>query len=449
VDVEIDYSENVILRQLLVGMHDEELQRDLLTKENLTLPAAEKAIADMEAAKRSQEALQNKPAGVNALSQYKKDKKEKGKDDGKCGYCGQERHGEANKERKKQCKAFGKDCSKCGKADHFEKVCRSKAPPATPASSVQEDSVDAFIFKVKTGTKTAGSHNISMLSYNKKLGNWVSKEKEEKENLPVSLEVCHSSLVTLSKKYKKQEIKSNYNTHKATSLADTGATVTCGGLDILKGLGMKQEALLPTKVVLRAANGQKLTTLGTVPVKLSISSYGESTRTLVYIAKELSRLLICKDDLISLGSIPASFPFPPTEKINGIEFEKAPIDSTKKEDDLAPCGCPKRKNAPPPPKLPFEPTEENVDKLEQFLKDYYRSSTFNTCNHQPLPLIHGPPLEFQMKKDAKPVQVNVPATVPVHWLKKVREGIDADVSMGDLEWVPVNEPQTWCHRMVV
>ena len=324
VDVEIDYSENVILRQLLVGMHDEELQRDLLTKENLTLPVAEKAIADMEAAKRSQEALQNKPAGVNSLSQYKKDKKEKGKDDGKCGYCGQERHGEANKERKKQCKAFGKDCSKCGKADHFEKVCRSKAPPATPASSVQENSVDAFIFKVKTDTKTAGSHNISMLSYNKKLGDWVSKEKEEKENLPVSMEVCHSSLVTLSKKYKKQEIKSSYNTHKATSLADTGATVTCGGLDILKGLGMKQEALLPTKVVLRAANGQKLTTLGTVPVKLSISSYGESTRTLVYIAKELSRLLVCKDDLISLGSIPASFPFPPTEKINGIEFEKAP-----------------------------------------------------------------------------------------------------------------------------
>ena len=45
--------------------------------------------------------------------------------------------------------------------------------------------------------------------------------------------------------------------------------------------------------------------------------------------------------------------------------------------------------------------------------------------------------------------MHTPSTVPVHWEKKVKEGIDRDVDLGVLEWVPLNDPVTYCHRMVL
>ena len=54
---------------------------------------------------------------------------------------------------------------------------------------------------------------------------------------------------------------------------------------------------------------------------------------------------------------------------------------------VAPCGCPTRIEAPQPPALPFAATESNKEKLKQFLLQYYKSSTFNMCPHQLLPLM--------------------------------------------------------------
>ena len=53
----------------------------------------------------------------------------------------------------------------------------------------------------------------------------------------------------------------------------------------------------------------------------------------------------------------------------------------------AKCGCHKR-SLPPPPlptTLPFPATEDNREKLQQYLLQYYASSTFNVCEHQPRP----------------------------------------------------------------
>ena len=74
----------------------------------------------------------------------------------------------------------------------------------------------------------------------------------------------------------------------------------------------------------------------------------------------------------------------------------------------------------------------------QFLMDTYRSSTFNTCQHQPLPMMHGPPMELFVKKDIRPHQVYKPAAVSVHWEAKVKADLDRDVALGVLEVVPEN-----------
>ena len=80
---------------------------------------------------------------------------------------------------------------------------------------------------------------------------------------------------------------------------------------------------------------------------------------------------------------------------------------------VADCGCPVRREAPELPPLPFHATEENKARLNAFLVNTYRASTFNTCQHQPLLMIHGPPLEFQLKENTHPHAIYTPAAV--HW----------------------------------
>ena len=71
---------------------------------------------------------------------------------------------------------------------------------------------------------------------------------------------------------------------------------------------------------------------------------------------------------------------------------------------------------PEPPKLPFKPTPENLPKLKQFVLDYYKSSAFNQCETQPLPLLQdSPPLRLFIDSDAKPVACHKPRPVPLHW----------------------------------
>ena len=74
---------------------------------------------------------------------------------------------------------------------------------------------------------------------------------------------------------------------------------------------------------------------------------------------------------------------------------------------------------------------------------------FNTCEHQHLPLMHGPPLELHVDPKARPFAVHTPASVPIHWAKKVKSDLERDVELGVLERVKENTPVTWCHRMVV
>ena len=152
--------------------------------------------------------------------------------------------------------------------------------------------------------------------------------------------------------------------------------------------------------------------------------------------------------LQDLGIISSSFPLPQDDLIvQTLDHQAPPVKELN--NDIAPCGCLLRTQVPDPPDIPFEPTEENVPKLKQFLIDYYSTSTMKMCSHQKLPEVSGPPLHFTLKPDAVPVAVHTPATVPVHWHNEVKSQLDRDVTMGILEVVPPNEPTKWQHRMVV
>ena len=115
-----------------------------------------------------------------------------------------------------------------------------------------------------------------------------------------------------------------------------------------------------------------------------------------------------------------------------------------------PCSCPKR--APPPPRpttLPYPATAANRQLLERHLLDLYSASAFKVCEHQPLPMMAGPPLSLSIDPTAVPKPCHTPTSIPIHWQDEVKAGLDRDVRLGVLEQVPLGTPDTWCHRMVI
>ena len=86
--------------------------------------------------------------------------------------------------------------------------------------------------------------------------------------------------------------------------------------------------------------------------------------------------------------------------------------------------------------------------VEDWFKEFYESSTFNTCKHQPLPNMKGAePLRIFMRKDGSPVAVHRPTTTPAHWQEKVCSEIQRDICLGVHEQAPHNTPVTWSSRM--
>ena len=62
---------------------------------------------------------------------------------------------------------------------------------------------------------------------------------------------------------------------------------------------------------------------------------------------------------------------------------------------IAPCGCSKRTLLPKrPDALTLAQTEENVDKMKAWFLDYFSSSTFNVCPHQPSLVMNTDPIRL-------------------------------------------------------
>ena len=87
--------------------------------------------------------------------------------------------------------------------------------------------------------------------------------------------------------------------------------------------------------------------------------------------------------------------------------------------------------------------DKDVPALKEWLLQYYGSTAFNVCEHQPLPLMNCEPLKLYLNENAKPVAVHKPAVVPVHWREKVLADLERDVNLGVLEKVGPNTPVTW------
>ena len=109
----------------MVGMADEESQRKLFTKPDITLAQAEKLVVAEEIGKLSQADSRS----VNGLSLYKQQQKQNNAVSGKkCRFCGGAWHEadpgvEPRDVRRLKCPAFGEQCRECNGWCHFAKQC--------------------------------------------------------------------------------------------------------------------------------------------------------------------------------------------------------------------------------------------------------------------------------------------------------------------------------------
>ena len=214
----------------------------------------------------------------------------------------------------------------------------------------------------------------------------------------------------------------------------------CVGLSLLRKLGMKVENLCPTKTVVRVASGVQLTILGMIPATIQIVGHPDRRSTeVVYIAKEVKGVFISRSSLQDLGCLPSSWPLLPDQP----EICTA-VDA---EENLAPCGYPTRSQTPAP--FPIVETEECRKRLQEWLLNYYSSSTFNCCPYQESKGMSGAPVKLAIKPEAELVCHTKPFKVPLHWKQQVKEGMERDVRLGIIEKLPPNTPAVCCHRMVV
>ena len=123
----VDFTDQMVMEQLTVGLADEETQRKLFMKPEISLPEAEKLVIAEEIGKLSQADSRS----VQAMSNYQRQKKEvAGKVDKKCRHCGGDTHdkeeGNTFPVRKKHCPAFMKKCEKCSRMGHYAKFFKCK-----------------------------------------------------------------------------------------------------------------------------------------------------------------------------------------------------------------------------------------------------------------------------------------------------------------------------------
>ena len=120
------------------------------------------------------------------------------------------------------------------------------------------------------------------------------------------------------------------------------------------------------------------------------------------------------------------------------------------QDSGAICNCPQKDMVSErPSSLSFKCDPKNNEIMKDWLLRRYESSTLNTCPHQRLPEMSGPPVEIHIKEGVQPLACHTPVAIPIHWQDQVRSDLEKDEALGVIECVLMGESVDWCHRMVV
>ena len=465
-DRDVNYTDAILRDVLTRGLSDPEIQLDLLghRSQDMTLEQVFQFVEAKESGKRSASKLFDSQGAEAASSSYRRNKntarlasKKVEKPESVCSYCGKKGHGTRAPlhVRKKECPAFGQTCHSCNKMNHFEAMCRGQK--ANNAKSEVEGAVFDTLCAATNYDMNYDKRviNLDHHLYNQLSDSWVRQTSRPQPFIDITVRVDRDD-------YKHFGFDSlltpKLRTVTNPAMADTGCQSCLAGIKVLNRLGLSERHLIPVTMKMHAANNKGIRILGAAILCLSGKGpNGEirETRQMVYVTDNSDKLFLSREACTALGMITAQFPT--IGEIVGTVTEEACLSHVDESAPLSDrhssnstCDCPRREMPPPAPTgMPFPGTDENCVKLKEFLLDRYRASTFNTCEHQPLPHMSGPPMQLMVDPNATPVAHHTPVPVPLHWQDEVKAGLDQDIRLGVIEPVPVGEPVTWCHRMVV
>ena len=459
---DVSYSDKMVSHQLVRGLEDPSIQEKVLaqaaTDKDLDLKKITEFVIAQEMGMRSSKIL-NSGAGIGKISDYQRGRSntlpsklrpekddEVKHSDQKCRFCGKIGHGEYPdfETRKEKCKAWGIKCDSCGRKGHYKAVCKKQpsAKKVTASDTESEgDSHSGLVFAMFS-SPTKRRHvrrkmkTLSHMAVNE-FGKWERARPAPHPVVVVGIAVSSDS-------YEQLEIPepASHQPTNVQAVADTGAMVLVGGMNLVHQLRVKKQELIPVSYNIGGADNGPLELIGGLLVEVSLGD--RSHKELCYIAKNVTELLLSEATMKALGMIPENFP--------DVGPSMATVQKCEVKDESNPevCGCPVRAKPPPVPQsLPFPPTEENIPKLKDWIIEQYSSSAFNCCENQKLPLVNETvPMSLYVDSEAKPVAHHKAYPVPIHWQGEVKAGLDSDVKIGVLEKVPVGEPTDWCSRMV-
>ena len=432
----------------------------------MTLENVFQFIETKESGKRSASQLLNTQTqgAAAAQSSYHKEKRatianktdEAGrKSDKSCGYCGERGHGKNAPIglRRKVCPAFGHTCEHCGKQNHRDRLCWNKNHPKRQASpqmrAAEAGAHESAIFDALCSIETLSQHrgkraiHLDHHVYDNMCSQWKRQVSQPQPYFKVQASVCHKDYTDLG-----FHLKSYPKPTSILAMADTGCQSCLAGSYILKRMGLTSDDLIPVKMKMHAANNGGINIIGTVILRFTgntASGTALDTRQITYITDSNDKVFLSWEACIALGMISANFPpigetldMPPesTHHADTGTFHDPTIPTVSEVqhaglDHTAPCGCPKRTLPPPRPmEMPFPGTKENRQKLTDYLIKTYASSTFNTCKHQPLPLMESTHMRLMVDPHCQPVAHHKAIPVPLHWSEEVKAGLDQDVCLG-------------------
>ncbi|KAK3734273.1 hypothetical protein QZH41_004413 [Actinostola sp. cb2023] len=216
-----------------------------------------------------------------------------------------------------------------------------------------------------------------------------------------------------------------------SAIADTGAQSDLWSLEEFLACGFSRDELHPVSLSLSAANRSPIAIEGAFFAQLTTTHHCRkvvSTRSMVYVSSSVRAMYLSYESLLNLGLLSKDFPSKDPSNSRNASRKPSHVNAMGPINDEckvpytphdAPCSCPQRTGPPPrPAELPFPCTPENNDRMKAWLLKRYASSTFNTCPHQALPCMEGPPVEIHVEPDATPKACHTPATVPLYWQQK-------------------------------
>ncbi len=348
-NTEVNYTENVLRDVVTRGLADDEIQLDLLgdTNQNMTLEEVLQFIEAKESGKRSAGRLLQMQGAEATRSQYCNTKhsdlrNRRTEKTETCLYCGKQGHGHKAppKTRKQECPAYGNICQLCGRANHLEATCQSKDRPINRNPSSTNDtsrqaenaSFEALCY-VSSSSKDQSTHGILLdyHLYNHLNNRWIRRAS------PKSMQL--------------------------TAIADTGCQSCLASMNVIRRLGLSENALIPVTTSMHTVNNSSIHILGATILRFSGKcKQGQQleTRQIVYVTEESNKLFLSRETCEALGMISGSFPTvgesvpAHTDTHANMSFDAA----QQTTQTPATCNCPRRQKPPPKPTQPNHHTQQ-------------------------------------------------------------------------------------------